>query len=69
MNTAATLPAHAGDPGLINVDAPARSQVVGSALAVAALGVALLWGVGFAQVPAVHNAAHDTRHSNGFPCH
>ena len=49
--------------------APARAQVVASALAVAALGVTLLWGVGFSHIEAVHNAAHDTRHSNGFPCH
>jgi cobalt transporter subunit CbtB len=32
-------------------------------------GIALLFLVGFVQVPAVHNGAHDTRHSNGFPCH
>lgn len=48
---------------------PARAQVVASGFAVAALGAALLWGVGFSHVEAVHNAAHDTRHSNGFPCH
>jgi cobalt transporter subunit CbtB len=35
----------------------------------AALGAVLLWGVGFAHANALHNAAHDTRHSNGFPCH
>ncbi len=48
---------------------PARAQVVASAFAVAALGVMLLWGVGFSHIEAVHNAAHDTRHSSGFPCH
>jgi cobalt transporter subunit CbtB len=32
-------------------------------------GIALLFLVGFLQVPAVHNGAHDTRHANGFPCH
>ncbi len=46
-----------------------RAQVVASALAVAALGVTMLWGVGFSHTEAVHNAAHDARHSNGFPCH
>ncbi|PZP40832.1 MAG: hypothetical protein DI601_23195 [Azospirillum brasilense] len=35
----------------------------------ATLGAVLLWGVGFAHANALHNAAHDTRHSNGFPCH
>jgi cobalt transporter subunit CbtB len=33
------------------------------------LGVFLIWGVGFSHIMAVHNAAHDTRHSSGFPCH
>lgn len=38
-------------------------------LLAACLGVVLLAGVGFAHVPVLHNAAHDTRHANGFPCH
>jgi cobalt transporter subunit CbtB len=25
--------------------------------------------VGFSHIEAVHNAAHDYRHSMGFPCH
>jgi cobalt transporter subunit CbtB len=25
--------------------------------------------VGFAPISAVHNAAHDTRHTAAFPCH
>jgi len=33
------------------------------------LGIIILYGVGFMSTPAVHNAAHDTRHSQGFPCH
>lgn len=33
------------------------------------LGMTLLWGVGFAGDPVLHNGAHDTRHSIGFPCH
>lgn len=33
------------------------------------LGVIILFGVGFVNVAAVHNAAHDVRHSQGFPCH
>lgn len=33
------------------------------------LGLALLYVVGFAPLPAVHNAAHDTRHTAAFPCH
>jgi cobalt transporter subunit CbtB len=33
------------------------------------IGMTLLFGVGFASDMAVHNGAHDTRHSRGFPCH
>jgi cobalt transporter subunit CbtB len=33
------------------------------------LGVFLLIGVGFAGPYLLHNAAHDTRHANVFPCH
>jgi cobalt transporter subunit CbtB len=32
-------------------------------------GVFVLYGVGLAQDARMHNAAHDTRHSLGFPCH
>jgi cobalt transporter subunit CbtB len=31
------------------------------------LGISLLWGAGFAAQ--AHDAAHDTRHAIGFPCH
>jgi len=43
-----------------------RMVVGGLALSV---GLALLFFVGFAPISAVHNAAHDTRHSAAFPCH
>ena len=33
------------------------------------LGMFLLLGVGFAGPDIIHNAAHDTRHANIFPCH
>ncbi|MFZ3182634.1 MAG: CbtB-domain containing protein [Pseudomonas sp.] len=33
------------------------------------LGAALIFLAGFAPVDALHNAAHDTRHSAAFPCH
>jgi cobalt transporter subunit CbtB len=33
------------------------------------LGLAILYLVGFSSFPRAHNAAHDTRHANGFPCH
>jgi cobalt transporter subunit CbtB len=42
---------------------------VAPALATIALGMVVLFCVGFLQAPAAHNATHDTRHANGFPCH
>ncbi|PWV98990.1 cobalt transporter subunit CbtB [Hoeflea marina] len=33
------------------------------------LGAFLVFGVGLANSAALHDAAHDTRHSYGFPCH
>lgn len=41
---------------------------MGAAFA-AMLGVLIIGVVGFSHVDTFHNAAHDTRHSNGFPCH
>ena len=33
------------------------------------LGLVAVGGAGFSHIDAVHNAAHDYRHSMGFPCH
>jgi cobalt transporter subunit CbtB len=33
------------------------------------LGTVLVFLVGMSHMNAAHNAAHDTRHSIGFPCH
>ncbi|MBS7545605.1 CbtB domain-containing protein [Ancylobacter oerskovii] len=35
----------------------------------ALLGVFVIGGVGFSHIAAAHNAAHDIRHVNAFPCH
>jgi cobalt transporter subunit CbtB len=43
-------------------------RLVASAFALV-LGLILVGGVGFAGDQAIHNGAHDTRHSMGFPCH
>lgn len=40
-----------------------------SALTALLLGTALLFIVGFAGPEAIHDAAHDGRHSFSFPCH
>ncbi|WP_375462253.1 CbtB-domain containing protein [uncultured Enterovirga sp.] len=39
------------------------------ALLAMAIGVVIVGFVGFSHLEAVHNAAHDTRHANAFPCH
>jgi cobalt transporter subunit CbtB len=33
------------------------------------LGAFILMGVGFANADLLHNATHDARHANSFPCH
>ena len=45
------------------------SQRVLSGLICLFLGVGIVFGVGFSSISLAHNAAHDTRHSIGFPCH
>ncbi len=45
------------------------SQRMAAAMAALFLGGFLVWGVGLAHSQTLHDAAHDTRHSYGFPCH
>ncbi len=45
-----------------------KEKVLPSLLAVA-LGAVLLYGADFSEMSQLHNAAHDGRHSAGFPCH
>ena len=33
------------------------------------LGLFIVGIVGFSHIDVIHNAAHDVRHSNAFPCH
>jgi len=46
-----------------------RSAVIVAASLTMLLGCIVIWGVGFSPIAVLHNAAHDVRHSNGFPCH
>ncbi len=39
------------------------------ALLAVVLGAVLIYAAGFASRVELHNAAHDARHSAGFPCH
>ncbi|KRP71589.1 CbtB-domain containing protein [Pseudomonas paralactis] len=45
------------------------SQRLSAAIGAAILGACLVYFAGFSHIEAVHNAAHDTRHSAAFPCH
>jgi cobalt transporter subunit CbtB len=39
------------------------------AVATILIGLVTLYVIGFSSLPRTHNAAHDTRHAGGFPCH
>ncbi len=49
--------------------AAAMTQQRAVAIVGAIFGLFLIFGVGFAHPEAIHNAAHDARHSFAFPCH
>jgi cobalt transporter subunit CbtB len=58
-----------------NTAATAKPIIVGQAskslqaIIAICLGLIIVGFVGFSHIDVVHNAAHDTRHANGFPCH
>jgi cobalt transporter subunit CbtB len=47
----------------------ARKNRVLTAAIAGALGLLLVYAAGFAEIAAVHDAAHDVRHSSALPCH
>ena len=55
-------------PATVSQSLP-RSDTVAAAVFAALLGAFVIWAVGFSHIDIAHNAAHDTRHSAGFPCH
>ena len=46
-----------------------RSAALAAAMIVAVFGAVFTYGIGFAGADVLHNAAHDVRHANNFPCH
>jgi len=46
-----------------------QAQRLTAAVSAMILGACLVYFAGFSHIDAVHNAAHDTRHSSAFPCH
>jgi len=61
MQTAAVLNAAKTRVPTITVPWPAIGVIM--------FGFVMLYSVGFSTFTRTHNAAHDTRHANGFPCH
>ena len=53
----------------LNQTSAKTSTALLSALFVALLGTSTLFLAGFAHSQTLHDAAHDVRHSTGFPCH
>ena len=45
------------------------SERVIAAVLAACLGLGLVFMAGFSPATALHNAAHDFRHTQNFPCH
>jgi cobalt transporter subunit CbtB len=45
------------------------SQRILTGIVCLVFGSLLVFGTGLAQSETLHNAAHDTRHAIGFPCH
>ncbi len=55
---------HLATPSLTTL----KEKVLTSLLAIT-LGAVLIYCAGFSEMSQLHNAAHDGRHSAGFPCH
>jgi cobalt transporter subunit CbtB len=49
--------------------APSKIEAIKAAFVALFLGLALVYGAGFANSENVHDAAHDSRHALSFPCH
>jgi len=46
-----------------------RNAALAAAMMLAVFGAVFVYGIGFAGADVLHNAAHDARHANNFPCH
>lgn len=46
-----------------------RSTALMQTLFVAMIGATIVFASGFAHSQTLHDAAHDMRHTTGFPCH
>ncbi len=53
----------------LNTTTTKAASGLASIVMVALIGATLVFVAGFANSAVLHDAAHDTRHSTGFPCH
>jgi len=54
----------------VSLPAATKDQsVLFQAVLAMGLGLFIVGVVGFSHIDIIHNAAHDVRHSNAFPCH
>ncbi|MBA5778513.1 CbtB-domain containing protein [Stappia sp. F7233] len=53
----------------VSVKGRARADVLKAAMLALVFGFGLVYATGFAHPNVLHNAAHDSRHALGFPCH
>ncbi len=54
---------------LIKSNSHILSRRIAAGLICVFLGASMVFTVGLSHMAAAHNAAHDTRHALGFPCH
>jgi cobalt transporter subunit CbtB len=59
-----TIEDSAAGSGSVPGDSSVRAAIVA-----AILGAGLIFLAGFAEMPQLHEAAHDARHTANFPCH
>lgn len=54
---------------VLSADTSERAGALRAVFVAVLFGIVLIAGSGFAGSKILHNAAHDSRHSNAFPCH
>jgi cobalt transporter subunit CbtB len=54
---------------IVSIGSKSVSERMFAGFAALFLGAFFVWGAGLANSQTLHDAAHDTRHSYGFPCH
>jgi len=69
MNTQATNVHTSAAPQASALGIKVGSELIRARLVAGLVAGAILFTVGFAHSAPIHNTAHDTRHTQSFPCH